>query len=243
MERTEYTMMEVISKIKFINKKMDEMYKRYISEESSSRAMISLYNPDSRITINGVPADNVIDSIENIHSEIMSMINDVNLFNTIKEQVNAIKTITFTNIEGIKQTLTVTQFLAITSPKVKKYHMDYLNKLKKDAEDAQHALGVYTQKVMSDDKVSMYVNSKMNSLHINNDPDRATYYRFASEYRNANRMEILDPLHIQNGIDEKIKEVEEWYDKASVKLSIFNATTKVWVEKNDDTVAINWGIV
>ena len=119
MERTEYTMMEVISKIKFINKKMDEMYKRYISEESSSRAMVSLYNPDSRITINGVPADNVIDSIENIHSEIMSMINDVNLFNTIKEQVNAIKTITFTNIEGIKQTLTVTQFLAITSPKVK----------------------------------------------------------------------------------------------------------------------------
>lgn len=241
-ERIECTMMEIISKVKFLNKKMDEMYKRYISEESSSRAMVSLYNPDSKLTINGASADSVTRSIKDIHTEIMALINEVNIYNTIKEQVNAIKTITFDNMEGKKQTLTVTQFLAVTSPKVRKYYVDYLNKLKKDAEDAQHALGAYTQKVMNDDKVSMYVNSKMNSLHINNDPDRDTYYRFASEYRNANRMEILDPLDIQSSIDEKIKEVEEWYDRASVKLSIFNATTKVWIERDEDGT-INWDIL
>lgn len=97
---------------------------------------------------------------------------------------------------------------------------------------------------MSDEKVTAYVNAKMNSLHITSDPDKATYGAFAREYRDANQMDLLDPLEIFSTITEKKQKALAFYDSIGLAISIFNATTKIWIEMpNDFNPKASWGYV
>lgn len=244
MEITHITMMELISTIKSISKELDELYKNYVAEDCTGRAMVSIYNNMTKMTINGAYLIDASSEICAIHERIAKLLADLGSYNMIKEDINSKCKIKFKDL-GSDQEIecTVTQFLAITSPKYKKFMLDYNRKLKKDYEDAKAAQAKIAQKVMSEDKISNYVNAKMASLHIIDDPDRSTYSKFAKEYQEANTFVILDPINIADRIDQKIAEIEAWFDSCSAKLAIFNATTKIWYSRDSDTGIINeWGI-
>lgn len=238
--RKEYTMLEVIRTLKSTQDELDNLYKKFIDPESNSRSLISLYNKNSGLTINGADARDVSQEINDIHTQIMKAINKLKAFSVVKEEVNSTKTTTLSD----NTSYTISYLLMLSSPKVKKYHLDYLNKLEKDFNDARKAQAHITRSVMSDDKVTAYVNAKMNSLHITNDPDKATYGAFAREYRDANQMDILDPLDIVNTITEKQESAKALYDSINLAISIFNATTKIWIDFEDDMFTkFTWGYI
>ena len=241
--RKEFTMLEVVRLIKSTQDELDEIYKKYINPATDARSMVSLYNPNSGFTINGAKASEVNEEIRNIDLHINVTLEKLRIISSIKEQVNSSKTITIYDIDGNPVTYTVAQALMLSSPKVKKYHLDYLNKLEQDYNNALRAQASVTRKTMSDDKISTYVIAKMNSLHITNDPDKSTYGAFAQEYRNANVMSILDPLNIGATITKKKEEIKEYYDRIALAITIFNATTKVWIDFDVNPGGCTWGMV
>ena len=241
--RKEFTMLEVVRLIKSTQDELDEIYKKYINPATDARSMVSLYNPNSGFTINGAKASEVNEEIRNIDLHINVTLEKLRIISSIKEQVNSSKTITIYDIDGNPVTYTVAQALMLSSPKVKKYHLDYLNKLEQDYNNAVRAQASITRKTMSDEKVSMYVNAKMNSLHITDDPDKLTYGAFAQEYRNANVMSILDPLSVGKTIAKKKEDAKEYYDRLSLAITIFNATTKIWIDFDDEPGGCTWGFV
>lgn len=239
--RKEYTMLQVVRIIKATQDELDSLYKKYIDPEANLRSLVSLYNKNSGLTINGANSLDVSQEIRDIDAQIMKAINKLKIFSAIKEEVNSTKT---TTVGDDDTPYTISYLLMLSSPKVKKYHLDYLNKLEKDYNDARKAQAHVTRNVMSDEKVTAYVNAKMNSLHIASDPDKATYGAFAREYRDANQMDLLDPLEIFSTITEKKQKALAFYDSIGLAISIFNATTKIWIEMpNDFNPKASWGYV
>ena len=234
--KKECTMLELLKMIKTAQDELDELYKKYIAPDSTGRAMISLYNPSSRLTINGPSMEIVAGEILRIDRSITSTIKILESLEMIKESVNSSHTVT---VDGNEYT--VSQLLRLSSPKIKKYYLDYLNKLERDYRDAQVAQESLTKSTMSEEKVSMYVNAKMNALKIY-DPDKATYGAFAKEYREANRMKILDPLNIGDSFTKKKKVFTDFYDHAQLALTIFNSTTKLWIDIDESTNKIEYGM-
>ena len=239
--RREFTMLEVVRMIKSTQDELDELYKKFINPATDARSMVSLYNPNSGYTINGAKASEVNEEIRDIDKRISMTLEKLEIITSIKEQVNSSKSVTIYDEDGNPKEYTIAQLLMMSSPKVKKYHLDYLNKLEQDYNNAVRAQASITRKTMSDEKVSMYVNAKMNSLHITDDPDKLTYGAFAQEYRNANVMSILDPLNIGKIIAKKKESAKEYYDRISLAITIFNATTKVWIDFDDGVC--RWGFV
>lgn len=233
--KKECTMLELLKMIKSTQDELDELYKKYIAPDSTGRAMTSLYNPSSRLTINGASMEIVAGEIHRIDRAISSAIAKLKALELVKESVNSSQTVT---VDGNEYT--VSQLLKLSSPKIKKYYLDYFNKLEQDYRDAQMAQESLAKSTMSEEKVSMYVNAKMNALHIMDDPDKATYGAFAKEYREANRMKILDPLNIRETIATRKKTFIEFYDHAQLALTIFNATTKLWIDFDEDTGRIEY---
>ena len=244
MSITHITMMELISIIKSTSKEIDDLYRNYVAEGCTGRAMVSIYNNMTKMTINGAYLTDTSHEICSIDKRINKLWADLNSYNLIKEDINSKCKIKFKQFESDKEIeCSVTQFLAITSPKYKKFMLDYNRKLKKDYEDAKAAQSKIAQKVMSEDKISAYVSAKMNSLHIIEDPDRSTYSKFAKEYQDANTFVIFDPIEIANRIDKKIANPESWFDMCSTKLAIFNATTNIWYARDPETDTITgWGL-
>lgn len=241
--RREFTMLEVVRLIKSTQDELDEMYKKYINPGADARSMVSLYNPSSGLTINGAKASSVNEEIRDIHKRISMTLEKLKIITSIKEQVNATKTAIIYDEDGEPVEYTIAQLLMLSSPKVKKYHLDYLNKLEQDYNNARRAQASVTRNTMSDEKVSMYVNARMNSLHITDDPEKATYGTFAKEYRDANRMDILDPLIIGDTIAKKKDAAKEYYDRIALTITIFNATTKIWIDFDENPGSCTWGFV
>lgn len=241
--RREFTMLEVVRMIKTTQDELDELYKKFINPATDARSMVSLFNPNSGYTINGAKLSVVSEEIRDIDMRINVTLEKLKIVSSIKEQVNSSKTIKIYDTDGNPMEYTVSQALMLSSPKVKKYHLDYLNKLEQDYNNAVRAQSSITRKAMSDEKVSMYVNAKMNSLHIIDDPDKSTYGIFAKEYRDANLMSILDPLNIGGAIAKRKEDAKEYYDRLSLAITIFNATTKVWIDFEDDPCKCTWGFV
>lgn len=241
--KREFTMLEVVRMIKSVQDELDELYKKYINPATDARSMVSLFNPNSGYTINGAKASAVNEEIRDIDVRVYAALEKLSIVSSIKEQVNSSRTIKIYDADGNLVEYTVSQALMLSSPKVKKYHLDYLNKLEQDYNNAVRAQSSISRKTMSDEKVSTYVIAKMNSLHITNDQDKATYGAFAKEYRDANLMSILDPLHIGETIAKKKENAKEYYDRLSLAITIFNATTKVWIDFDDNTGSYTWGFV
>lgn len=241
--RREFTMLEVVRMIKSTQDELDELYKKFINPATDARSMVSLFNPNSGYTINGAKASAVNEEIRDIDVRVYAALEKLSIVSSIKEQVNSSRTIKIYDADGNLVEYTVSQALMISSPKVKKYHLDYLNKLEQDYNNAVRAQSSISRKTMSDEKVSTYVIAKMNSLHITNDQDKATYGAFAKEYRDANLMSILDPLHIGETIAKKKENAKEYYDRLSMAITIFNATTKVWIDFDDKNGNYTWGLV
>lgn len=241
--RREFTMLEVVRTIKSTQDELDELYKKFINPATDARSMVSLFNPNSGYTINGAKASAVNEEISDIDVRVYAALEKLSIVSSIKEQVNSSRTIKIYDADGNLVEYTVSQALMLSSPKVKKYQLDYLNKLEQDYNNAVRAQSSISRKTMSDEKVSTYVIAKMNSLHITNDQDKATYGAFAKEYRDANLMSILDPLHIGETIAKKKENAKEYYDRLSLAITIFNATTKVWIDFDDKNGNYTWGFV
>lgn len=237
-----YTMLEIIKQIKSTQETLDDLYRSYVTSPDS-RSLVTLYNDTSKCTINGQKIEDAKNEITGIDTQIRIAFNKLHSFLMVKEVVNSTKTVKIINIDGKAVTRTPAQLLMLSSAKIKKYHLDYINKLERDYKDALLAQSAVTKQVMSDDKISMYVNARMNSLHIAEDPGKVNYVAFAKEYREANRMDLYDPLDIQNTILDMKKNVSEYYDRIANTLSIFNATTKVMIEFGDDFDMITWSFV
>lgn len=241
--RREFTMLEVVRMIKSTQDELDELYKKFINPATDARSMVSLFNPNSGYTINGAKASAVNEEIRDIDVRVNAALEKLSIVSSIKEQVNSSRTIKIYDADGNLVEYTVSQALMLSSPKVKKYHLDYLNKLEQDYNNAVRAQSSISRKTMSDEKVSTYVIAKMNSLHITNDQDKATYGAFAKEYRDANLMSILDPLNIGGVIAKRKEDAKEYYDRLSLAITIFNATTKVWIDFDDKNGNYTWGFV
>ena len=125
--RKEYTMLEVLKMIRSTKEELEDLYKKYIAPDSNGRAMTSLYNPSSRLTVNGASMEIVAGDIIKIDKMIDSTLERLITLERIKERVNSTHMVI---IDGNRYT--VSQLLIIFSPKIKKYHLDYLNKLEQD---------------------------------------------------------------------------------------------------------------
>ena len=56
-------------------------------------------------------------------------------------------------------------------------------------------------------------------------------------------MSILDPLHIGETIAKKKENTKEYYDRLSLAITIFNATTKIWIDFEEEPGSCTWGFV
>ena len=118
--RREFTMLEVVRLIKSTQDELDEIYKKYINPAPDARSMVSLYNPNNGYTINGAKASAVNEEIRDIHNRISITLEKLKMISSIKEQVNASRTITIYDEDGSPVEYTVAQALMLSSPKVKK---------------------------------------------------------------------------------------------------------------------------
>ena len=129
-------MIELLNVIKDTQAKMEGLYKKYISPDSKSRSMVSIYNENSNMTVNGAKAVDVCKEIEQINDDIVSTTEKLRSLTAIKEQINSTCRTKIIDLDGNTVEYTIAQLLMISSPKIKKYHLDYLNKLEKDYQDA-----------------------------------------------------------------------------------------------------------
>lgn len=238
------TMAEVLSKIKKIRNELDEIKMDYISQETSrSRLLLSLYNPMSNITSSGIDVDKRKKEIQSIDDKVRNTMRNLLMLLTVKEQVNAthkIKIPSLFNEEEME--LTVAQALVYKNQYIKEYYIEYLNKLEDDYYKVRYALNEHQKKVMSNDKIETYVLAKLNSLNLTNNTDlmKSNYDTFATEYRNANTLDILDPLDVQNNILSNQERVDKFYETLDLVLMEFNVITKIWIDF-DCTGSDFWG--
>lgn len=71
--RKEYTMLQVVRIIKATQDELDSLYKKYIDPEANSRSLVSLYNKNSGLTINGANSLDVSQEIRDIDAQIMKL--------------------------------------------------------------------------------------------------------------------------------------------------------------------------
>lgn len=229
-------MLELLALIKKTRKEVDEIYKEYIDPAENSRSLVSLYNLNSEKTINGSPKTTVEIDIKTINEKIEKAIDQLQKLLVIKEQVNAGAMIDIVDMEGkTTSTMSVAQLLMMKSDPIRKYKIGYLKKQRDDYAHALTSLSLYQESVMSHDKIDRYVIAKMNSLNMTpqNSSDE-TYSKFAKEYRDANQMQILDPLDIRVLIDKKMKQAQDFYDKLDLILLDFNVKIKIWIDLEAD---------
>lgn len=229
----EISMYELLSMIKDYKDKLDNLYNLYINPETqNSRMMVSLYNKETRKTINGIDADRVSESIIKIDNIITETISRLAYLSIIKEKENASNTITIQDPSnnGETMTLTISQALILKSDTYKKYYLGYFDRLAGDYSKSHIALEAHHKNVLSEDKVSRYVESKINLLNMGN-PDNNSfekvkdsnlYKQFSKEYTDMNTFEILDPLNIGNGVIDKKQSFIDFYNSIDKEIRKFN---------------------
>jgi len=229
------TVTELLSRIKRERENLKCLYTEYINPETSfsSKCMINLYNPNTNLTVSGMNIDDTIAYITNIDNSIKKSFTHLQRLLMIKEQVNATSKITINSPfeEDKKITLTIAQVLTLKSDTMRNILLEYSNKLKSDLDYAKSALSKHQKFVLHQDKVNAYVNAKLQSLAPGAE---AKYLDIAQEYFEANKLEMLDPLDIINTIDSRRRRVIEFYDIIDIRLSEFNAHTKIWIDLDND---------
>lgn len=242
--RVTMTMLELLALIKKTRKEADEIYKEYIDPAENSRSLVSLYNINSGKTVNGNSKVTVEQDIQLINAKVEEVIEKLQKLLVIKEQVNASTVVDIVNMDGkVKSTMSIAQVLMMKSDPVRNFKIGYLKKQRDDYAHALSSLSLYQETVMSHDKIDRYVIAKMNSLNIDaRSSSDETYSKFAKEYRDANQMQILDPLSIRITIDDKLKKAQDFYDKLDLILLDFNVKTKIWIDLEADYGNL-WGFV
>lgn len=237
MSTKRYSMLEIINKIKSINDQLNRFYDTHVAVYATdTKYMVSLYNPNSGLTINGDSKKDREDYICSTNTEFVDAVSKLIFLLKIKDYINSNNNITVTNISRDGDiTLSVSVALSISNSNIKKYQIGYTKKLADDYKSAIKAKSNYDCTVMSNDKICDYVNAKLYSRDSSGGDD---YESIAQEYREANKMEILDPLDIPHTA--VIEDVEDFYARIRAAITVFNVQTRVWIESDDEGNYISW---
>lgn len=240
--RKTITMYELLNAIKKYKERVESIYKDYIDSETQiSRMMVSVYNPITEITINGVDVNKVEESIRKIDENICSTISTLTSLLLIRERENTDNKISVKSPFGNEEiTMTISQALAIKSDKFIKYYIGYFDKLASDLSKGQLAIEMHHKSVLSEDKISRYVESKLQMLNMapcggsefNDIKNSNLYKQFSDEYREINTFKLLDPLDIENSIIDRKNSILDFYDAIDTEIRKFNAIHTVEIDFN-----------
>jgi len=242
------SMTELLGRLKAAKRKMEYVYSTNLDANSmninKNRKMLVSVKPahDAERNINGIPIDNVSESIAEEFESLINAIDTYRRLYMVKEIVNndiSIFVPDYKNPDSLVE-MKVATALVYTNKQVKNFYTDLLQLMKDDYNAVCNAIESHNKTALSNENIRAYVMAKITSLGQSPDEDRIRYHyrEYADEYINASEYMILDPIDISN----KIKILERWIDRfyttIDYKLAEINAITKVWVDLSEDN---SWG--
>ena len=237
---------ELLNRIRKQRKIVLEIENKYLDPEQYKmvKSLFSLHNPSRNTTINGADINKVEDDIVKQFQSIVMNIETLRRLLIIKEQVNSTFTLTIPDVllgDIEEKTLSIAQILVLKSPLVKDYYLKFAERLKSDVNTLHDGIEYYNSTTLSDEKINTYVLAKLGSLKINIDPKTissmylAEYDTISKEYIEANKIEVIDPLDLENKAAKYVENIYNFYDTIDLKLLEFNSSTKLWINAHYGT--------
>lgn len=236
--RKEMTMSELLSRIKMAKKKLYTVQYNELDSSGNDYKFIKTWNPNKG-TINGVETSKIKEEIQSNYDSYNSQLFNLIKMMQVKEKVNCDHYLEIPNPDyrkGGKIRATVTEVLVLKTTVIHGYYDSLLNKYIKEYNSALNLIEKYESKYLSEDTIRDYVIARLNSLQKDSSVDsiKKYYSEYSAEYREANKMELFDPIDLKSKIDALQNWVDTFYNEIDYKLSEFNARTKIWIDLDLD---------
>lgn len=235
--REEMNMLELVTKLSLAKKNLEELYDKYIKEDSeyseNRKSFVTLCRSNG-LTVSGIEKNKVINDICNTYNACILAMNKYRKLLAIKEQVNA-----STCIAIGTENYSLAQLLAISKdPLLKNFYLDLRNRLLKDKEYAEMALKNHDGYVYTDDKVMTYIQARCKDKNHNSNGDIIEYRK---EYYETTALELLDPCDVDVA-ETNLRIVDEIWKQAINKITEASVSIKIWVDL-DSNEKEYWGLL
>lgn len=229
------SMSEILSKKQIYKKRIDRFAVNGGANDRTVSARLITIKKSSDATINGMEVSKVQDDIKTQFTSIMDIAKNYEFINEICNAVNSQVYITIAN-----RRMTVSQALALNTDALKGVYTGILNRLKDDYRDAIDSKEKYDSKVFSDTAINNYLQVTIGATTTDSENNPKVKERL-DEYREMNKIDIIDPI----GVLDKIRELEafseDFFDNISFKLAELNA--RIMVEFDIDNKKDGYTII
>lgn len=256
--REDITITGLLNKIKIQKRKVLEIDHKFLDpiESKNSKSLVSLYNKSRKTTLGGLDIEKAEFDIKDQFSDIMLNILLLRNLLIIKEQVNSTFKLVVPDIlnQDKDVSLSIAQILILKSPMIKEYYFRLADRFKNDLTMAKLMYEKYNNDVFDEQKINSYVLAKVNSLQSDYKSDYTdltnlkmvkqltSYNEYAKEYIDANSIDFLDPLELENNSNKWYDSIHNFYDSIDTKLVEFNSTTQIWIDLYDGAYG-SWGTI
>lgn len=214
MSKVEMTLYEALAKKKILESKVDKLrnYRLVTEKKKADNTMID-----------GVPIEEVTEDIKGGYASTVAIMNN---YITLKAAINDANARTMVTIAGkeysIANAIARHRGLYDEERMYKVIINDYVNvekniKDKNDRNLSPDAISTYISRVLGD-------SSKKNADVIE---------QMEKTYRDANELEIYDPLNIKELAEARLEEIEKFKEEIHYTLTQVNCSTKIEVEFED----------
>ena len=231
------TMSELLSRIKMAKKKLQVIQSDEFSSYQNQK-FITVWNPNKGM-INGVETSKIEEEFQSNYDSYNSQLFNLIKMMQVKEKVNCDHYLEIPNPDyrkGGKIKATVTEILVLKTISVQAYYNSLLNRYTREYNMALSSIEKYESKYLSEDTIRDYVIARLNSLQKDSSTDSINKYysEYSAEYREANKIELFDPIDLKSKIDALQNWIDTFYNEIDYKLSEFNARTKIWIDLDLD---------
>ena len=231
------TMSELLSRIKMAKKKLQVIQSDEFSGYQNQK-FITVWNPNKGM-INGVETSKIDEEFQSNYDSYNSQLFNLIKMMQVKEKVNCDHYLEIPNPDyrkGGKIKATVTEILVLKTMSVQAYYNSLLNRYTREYNMALSSIEKYESKYLSEDTIRDYVIARLNSLQKDTSTDSINKYysEYSAEYREANKIELFDPIDLKSKIDALQNWIDTFYNEIDYKLSEFNARTKIWIDLDLD---------
>ena len=231
------TMSELLSRIKMAKKKLQVIQSDEFSGYQNQK-FITVWNPNKGM-INGVETSKIEEEFQSNYDSYNSQLFNLIKMMQVKEKVNCDHYLEIPNPDyrkGGKIKATVTEILVLKTMSVQAYYNSLLNRYTREYNMALSSIEKYESKYLSEDTIRDYVIARLNSLQKDTSTDSINKYysEYSAEYREANKIELFDPIDLKSKIDALQNWIDTFYNEIDYKLSEFNARTKIWIDLDLD---------
>lgn len=248
---TRCSMSELLSKIKMTKKKIDQTvttgypgsrtrsYAQIVGEDGKILPLIAIKKKSDTKIDSSMEASDFTDKAQSAYQSTLGLIENLTNLNVIKNDVNDKVTVM---IHGKKYS--VAQVLSMNNAVTKNYYEQLIRKLKGDYQAACNYSREYNEKVFSQDAINNWMKVYLGPTKAD-EAERMNaeeYQKALAVYHEQYDIEFVDPIKIEEKINELEEFMDEMFERSSYLLSAINA--RVIVEYDlDSKDSVFWKIV